>query len=93
MNNPNKKTELKQKIIHHKRSKTDLFQFKKAVFINSLQELRELLQKQSDRLTLNDRIRKGVVDGGYIDPERIHLITHIENNLKSKRRNGILDMR
>lgn len=93
ISSPNKKIEPKLRKIHHNRSKTDSFQFKKAVFVNSLQELRDTLQKQSERLTLNDRLRKGMVDGGYIDTERIQLIAQINNFKKIKQRNGINEIR
>eukprot|EP00826_Nyctotherus_ovalis_P045074 TRINITY_DN4936_c0_g3_i1.p1 TRINITY_DN4936_c0_g3~~TRINITY_DN4936_c0_g3_i1.p1 ORF type:complete len:198 (+),score=13.69 TRINITY_DN4936_c0_g3_i1:493-1086(+) len=99
MNLPNKKTELRLRVVKHNRSKTDFSQFKKAVFVNSLQELRELLQRQSSRLTVDDRLRKGVVEGGYTNPERIYTISQIANYpkfclfSKSKRRNGIGDVR
>lgn len=76
----NKFIEVNSEIIHHNRNKTDPFQFRKAVFVNSLKELKTTLQRQSDKLNLNDRLRKGVIEGGYTN--RIQLVAQTGNNLR-----------
>lgn len=99
VNSPSKKAEPKLRASKHHRSKTDSFQFKKAVFVNSLQELRESLQRRSSGLTVSDRLRKGVVQGGYTNSERIRIISQVGDYprfclfSKSKQRTGAGDVR